>query len=122
MARTKRILLFEEFDSIRNLLIKAIEKKNVELVIVHSLNDAIQQLNGIGFNLIITDLDNKNDSGASLIKRMRSSTSYLFTPVILLISGNKEMYTEKLSEYNVACYLSKPFDMVLFNSVVDRFC
>jgi DNA-binding response OmpR family regulator len=121
MARKKRILLFEDFESIRNILIKTIEKKDIELVIVHSLNEAIQQLNGTSFSLLITDYDNKNDSASILIKRMRDTTIYLFTPIILLISGNKELYSDKLSGFNIACYLSKPFDMVHFNSVVDRF-
>jgi DNA-binding NtrC family response regulator len=122
MARKKRILLFEDFDSIRNILVKTIEKKDVELIIVKSLSEALQELNGISISLLITDVDNKNDSASMLIKRMRETSSYLYTPVMLLISGNKELYSEKFAQYNIASYLSKPFDMVLFNSVVDRFC
>lgn len=121
MARKKRILLFEDFGSIRAILIKSIERKDVELVVAHSLNDALEQLNGTSFNLLITDLDNKHESALALIKKMRETTSYLYTPIILLISGPRELYSEKFSEYNIAGYLSKPFDMVLFNSVVDRF-
>lgn len=122
MARKKRVLVFEEFESIRNILIKTLEKKDIELVVVHTLSDALNQLNGTGFNLLIIDYDNKNNSSFLLIKHLRETTSYLFTPIALLITGNKEQYSEKTGDFNIACYLTKPFDMNLFNSVIDRFC
>ncbi|MBN2484345.1 MAG: hypothetical protein JXB34_00080 [Bacteroidales bacterium] len=121
MARKKRILLFEEFESIRNILVKTLEKKDAETIIVSSFNDAKKQLNGTGFSMAIIDFDNKNHQSLELIKYMRETSSYIFTPIILLITGNKEQFTDRLSGYNIACYLTKPFDMALFNSVTDRF-
>jgi DNA-binding NtrC family response regulator len=121
MTRKKRILLFVDFESIRNILIKTIEKKEAQLVVVKTLNDAITELNGLSFSLLITDIDNKNDSATQLIKRMRQTTSYLFTPIILLTSGSKQMYTERLSEFNIAGYIQKPFDIVHFSTIIDRF-
>jgi DNA-binding response OmpR family regulator len=122
MSRKKRVLVFEDFESIRNILVKTLEKKDVDLVIAYTLSDALQELNGTGFNLIITDFDNKNNSAFLLIKHLRETTSYLFTPIALLITGSKDQYLEKTGDFNIASYLTKPFDMNLFNSVIDRFC
>jgi DNA-binding NtrC family response regulator len=121
MSRKKRILLFEDFESIRNILIKTLHKKDIELVIVNSLSDALEQLNGTSFNILITDYDNRNNNALQLIRHMRETTSYMFTPIVLLITGSKDLYSEKLSDFNIACFLTKPFDMTLFNSVIDRF-
>jgi DNA-binding NtrC family response regulator len=121
MAKKKRILVFEDFDSIANILIKTLEKKDVEILYVKTIEKALAELNGTSISILITDNDIKNNAAEKLIRYMRDTTSYLFTPVVLLITGTKEQYIDKLVDYNIACYLSKPFDINLFNSVIDRF-
>jgi DNA-binding NtrC family response regulator len=121
MAKKKRILVFEDFDGIANILIKNLEKKEVEILYVKTLEKALSELNGTSISILVTDYDIKNDAAVKLIRYMRDTTSYLFTPVVLLITGSKEQYTDKLVDYNIACLLSKPFDINLFNSVIDRF-
>jgi DNA-binding NtrC family response regulator len=120
MARKKRILLFEDFESIRNVLIKTLNKKDCELIVCDKLNSAREQLNGVAFDLIICDNDLKERACPVFVDEVRNNISYLFTPMVLLITGSKENYLSKYGQYNIGYYLSKPFDMNLFNSIIDR--
>lgn len=120
MKKKKKIVLFEEFESIRNVLVRSLKKKDFEVIIVGSLADSQQILNGSSFNLFIADNDNRNGVTPAFIKQMRNFSNYLYTPIILLISGNKEQYADMYKEYNIAGYLTKPFDMTHFISVVER--
>ena len=71
MLKKKKVLLFEDFESIRNILIKTLEKNNIEVVIANSLNEALENLNGVSYNMVITDFDIKNNAATILIQHMR---------------------------------------------------
>jgi DNA-binding response OmpR family regulator len=118
--KNKRIVVFEEFDGIKNILTKTLENKNFEIIEFSSAHKFEDIFNGIGYSLIIIDNDNKNDASYNLVEKLRSISMYLYTPIVLLITGSKENHSTKYSPYNVACYLTKPFDMGLFHSVIDR--
>lgn len=120
MIRKKKILLLEDFESIRNVLIKSLQKRDCELVTCDNLEKAIDQLNGITIDLVICDSDSKENAAFRLLQKLRENTSYLFTPVILLATGNKELHLKKFGDFNIACYLPKPFDMNHFYTVLDR--
>jgi two-component system chemotaxis response regulator CheY len=119
--RKKRILVYSDFDSIRNIIVKALANKDCEVIETNTFASASEQLNGTGFSLIITDNDIKNKEGTKFIAYLRGITSYLYTPIMLMHSSRSEQVEEQYSEYNIACYMNKPFDMQKFNSVVDRF-
>lgn len=115
-----KIVVFEEFESINNILKKSLENKGFEVVELKSMSQFENIFNGIGYAVVIIDNDNKNNVGEDLMLRMRDLTNYIFTPIVLLITGNKEVFTEKYKKYNIACYLTKPFDMNHFYSVIER--
>jgi DNA-binding NtrC family response regulator len=118
--KPKKILVFSDFDSIRGIIVRALVNKNYEVIEANSYPDAIAQLNGTSFSLVITDNDVKNHDGIKLLNQMRDTTSYLFTPIILMHSSNTEQLKEELSDLNIACYLNKPFDMQNFFTIVER--
>lgn len=120
MTRKKRILLFEDFESILSVLEKQIAARGFELVKAKKVPDVMQQLNGTSFDLVIIDNDMKDKAAEKIIRFMRDATSYLYTPIVLLITGNRELYADTMGPYNIAMYLTKPFDMGTFNTVLDR--
>ncbi len=121
MNKKKRVLVFEDFESIKNILIKHLAQKDFEVIEASTLSEVLTQLNGTNIDLFIADYDIKDDSTLRVIKHMRDTTSYLFTPIILLITGDKEKYQALLAEYNIAMFLPKPFDITVLNSLLSRF-
>lgn len=118
--KKKKIIVFEEFESIRHILKKSLESKGFEVIEINSINQFESIFNGLGYVAVIIDNDNRNNVSEELTKRLREITNYLYTPIILLITGPKENLTDKYGKYNVACYLTKPFDMNHFYSVIQR--
>lgn len=120
MNSKKRILVFSDFESIRNIVVKGLINKGYEVVEAKTYAEATKELNGTGFGLIITDNDVKNKDSKRLIEHARSLTSYLFTPLMLMHSSNKEAVTTDYADFNIACFMNKPFDMASFYSIVGR--
>lgn len=120
MIRKKKVLVFVDFESIRNIILKQLNDRNFEVCVTNSASETLEQLNGTGIDLFITDNDIKGNLAFRIISHMRDTTSYLFTPVILLITGNKERYAEQYGNLNIALYLTKPFNVTVLNGVLDR--
>jgi DNA-binding NtrC family response regulator len=121
MARRKRVLLFVDFESIRNVLIKSIQKRDCDLIICENIGQALEQLNGLSFELIVCDGDCKQNGAQKFLETLRMNSSYLFTPVVLLVTGNKDSKSEQFGKFNIAGFFPKPCDMSQFNKVLDRF-
>lgn len=120
MNSKKRILIFSDFDSIRNILVKGLTNKGYQVIETKTFEEANAQLNGTSFGLIITDSDVRGQNGKRFVDSVRKITSYLYTPIMLMHSGKKEQIGEEYTSYNIACYMNKPFDMQNFYSIVER--
>ena len=120
MNSKKRILIFSDFDSVRNIIVKGLASKGYEVVETKTFAEASKELNGTSFGLIITDNDVRNKQGRKLIEQVRKLSNYLYTPLMLMHSGNKEQLQEEYSEFNIACFINKPFDMQNFYSIISR--
>lgn len=120
MNSKKRILIFSDFDSIRGIIVKGLEAKGYTVIETKTYAEAIKELNGTSFSLVITDNDIKNKEGKKLIEQVRDITSYLFTPIMLMHTGSKDPFMEEYTDYNIGCFITKPFDMQNFYSIVAR--
>lgn len=120
MIRKKKVLIYVDFESIRNIILKQLSDRGFEVSATNSVSETLEQLNGTTVDLFITDNDIKNDVAFRVINHMRDTTSYLFTPVILLITGDKERYLERFGDLNIAMYLTKPFNVTILNGILDR--
>ncbi|MBN1118448.1 MAG: hypothetical protein JXA77_14650 [Bacteroidales bacterium] len=120
MKRKRKIVVFIEFDSIRNIITRALEQKNFEVHVISNLDESDKVLNGTSYNLFIADNDNRLKASFHFINKIRSITSYLYTPILLLTTGTKERYEEEYKPYNIAGYLPKPFDMNHFSTIIER--
>ncbi len=116
----KRILVFSDFDSIRNIIVKSLISSGYEVTETKTFEEATEKLNGIQYKLIITDNDIRENGAIQFISQIREITNYLYTPVMLLHSHAKEQIKDKYEEFNIACYLNKPFDMQGFKNIVSR--
>jgi two-component system, chemotaxis family, chemotaxis protein CheY len=120
MIKKKKVLIYLDFESIRNIVLKQLNDRGFETCVTNSVSETLEQLNGTTIDLFITDNDIKNDVALKIVKHMRDTTSYLFTPIILLITGDKERYLDSFGDLNIAMYLTKPFNINVLNRVLDR--
>ncbi len=91
----KRILILEDNKDILELIATFLKEEGFEVV---------TNLQDNNFDLMLLDLGLENQSGTEIIKQYNTQAP------IILVSANSQI-EEIAKEYNVADFVSKPFDL-----------
>lgn len=116
----KTILIVDDFESSRNILGRTLEHAGYNVLHGSDGDKAMQQLNGARIDLIITDLNMPGMDGISLIKNVRNTSTYKFTPVILLSTNGKSEKQEQAKQAGATAFVEKPFQVESFLENVKR--
>lgn len=116
----KTILIVDDFESTRNILGRTLESAGYNVIKGDDGESALNLLNGITVDLIITDLNMPNMDGISLIKNVRALSSYQFTPVILLTTNTKSEKKDLAKEAGATACIEKPFQVEALLANVKR--
>lgn len=103
----KNILVVDDDKNMTRLL-EVVLEQDYSITIAHSINDALQQLETKNFTAAILDLNLNGEDGYSLIKSIRTLSSWL--PIIVL--SGKEKSDDRIKCFNAGVddYLTKPFN------------
>lgn len=106
----KRILIVDDFSSIRSL-IKAVvnELRRSEVVEAADGVIALAKLKQQAFDLVITDWNMPNMSGIQLLEAMRADETLKAIPVILLTAETTKENIGEAVKFGVNGYVAKPF-------------
>ncbi|MDQ3393438.1 MAG: response regulator [Bacteroidota bacterium] len=107
----KTILIVDDFESSRNILGRTLEYAGYTVLHGSDGENAMVQLNGTRIDLIITDLNMPGMDGISLIKSLRKTINYKFTPVILLSTNAKSDKQEQAKQAGATAFVEKPFQV-----------
>jgi two-component system chemotaxis response regulator CheY len=116
----KTILAVDDSASIRQLVTFTLQEAGYEVLAAVDGIDALQQISGRHVNLIITDLNMPNMDGIELVRKVRSSASYKFVPILMLTT---ESLPEKRQEGKAAGatgWIVKPFNPPQLLAVVQK--
>jgi len=116
----KKIVVVDDFTGVRAIVKEALLKKGYNVLEAANGEEAMKFFDGTQVDLLITDYDMPEMDGAKLVTKLRDSSRYMFTPVIMLTGIRKERIEDKISKLNIACFLQKPFEIKHFYSVVER--
>lgn len=113
---TGRILVIDDVASNRDLLERRLSRDGHAVTCAASGRDALRELEGIDFDLVLLDVLMPDMNGIELLARMKSEARWRNIPVIM-ISGLKETETViRCIEAGAEDYLPKPFDPVLLRA------
>lgn len=82
--------------------------------------EAIRRLDGREVHLIITDFNMPVMNGPTLVKRLRSSPTYRFTPILMLTTETAEDRKREGREAGATGWILKPFDPTRLIQVVHK--
>lgn len=120
MDRKRKIIIVDDFSGVRSIVKESLTRRGYEVLEADNAEDALKFFNGTQVDLLITDFDMPDIDGAELVKRVRSMSRYIYTPVIILSGVRKERIEDKLTDLNIAAYVQKPFEVKQFYSIVER--
>ena len=116
----KKIVVVDDFPGVRTIIKEALEKKGYIVMEASNGEEAMKFFNGTQVDLLITDYDMPEMDGAKLVTKLRDTSRYTFTPVIMLTGVRKDRIEDKISNLNIACFLQKPFEIKHFYSVIEK--
>jgi len=120
--RRKRVLVAEDSETIRNMVIWALKKFEHEPFAFDNMEDAIASPEVAGVDLVVTDIFMPGKGGLALIKEIRDN--WPDVPVIAMSGGFDTMQGAKALEAARRCgatsTISKPFKLDYFAQEVER--
>lgn len=110
------ILYIEDEDNIRKNIKEALELIVSRVFDVPSIKEAESILNEYRIDIIISDINLKDENGLLFIKNIREN--YINTPVILLSAHTDKNYLLEATKLKLVDYLVKPIDFkILYNAI-----
>ncbi len=105
------ILLIEDEEEIRRLILYNVEKEGFHIHESEDANDGLIMLGEIPFDLILLDLMLPGLSGMQFLQIIKRNPEYAQIPVIIISAKNKEEDIVTALNAGADDYLTKPFSM-----------
>ncbi|NBV74435.1 MAG: phosphate regulon transcriptional regulatory protein PhoB [Methylococcaceae bacterium] len=103
------ILVVEDEDAIRDMLIMALGQSDLQVTAVASAEEALRILADQNIDLIVLDWMLPGISGVELARRLKNDASYKQIPIILLTARAEESDKVRGLEIGADDYMTKPF-------------
>lgn len=103
------ILVVEDEDAIRDMLIMALGQSDLKVTAVASAEEALRILADQDIDLIVLDWMLPGISGVELARRLKNDASYKLIPIILLTARAEENDKIRGLEIGADDYMTKPF-------------
>jgi len=116
----KQILISDDSASIRALISSSLERAGYNVIITSDGQEAIDKLDGRSIDLVITDLNMPKADGLEVVKGVRSSDNYKFTPVLILTTETQLAQKEKAKKTGATGWIEKPFDEKKLLYVINK--
>ena len=107
MAKT--IMIIDDSASLRQVVGIALTGAGYEVVEACDGRDALSQLTGRKFHLMLCDVNMPNLDGISFLKALRELPAYKFTPVIMLTTEAGEDKKKEGQAAGARAWVVKPF-------------
>ena len=90
------------------------------MIITSDGQEDIDKLDGRSIDLVITDLNMPKADGLEVVKGVRSSDIYKFTPVLILTTETQLAQKEKAKKTGATGWIEKPFDEKKLLYVINK--
>ncbi len=97
-------------------------RAGIELVLADCGADALVEIERARFDLVLLDLNLPDIPGEELLALLHASPLGATTPVVVLSADATEQQKDRLRAAGATRYLTKPFDLGEFFSLVDAIC
>ena len=104
----KKVIVVDDVQHIRELLSLILKSEGFDVIESVNGKDALRKLHGSGIDIVITDLNMPEMNGFEFVKKLRSSSDFHSTPVIMVTSENHVSIRRKAKQLGVNEWLMKP--------------
>ena len=112
------ILVVEDNDDNRQLVLKVLGRRNYDVVGVVDGNEALEQLNAINPDLILMDINLPGMDGYEVTRRIRLQEKFAALPIVALTAHAMVGDEEKSLHAGCDAYISKPINVRTFPETI----
>ncbi|MFW6303226.1 MAG: response regulator [Candidatus Sumerlaeota bacterium] len=118
--RRLRVLVVEDFESMRRNVVSTLETLNMEILEAVNGLDALRILDNEKVDMVFTDLVMPEMDGFELSEEIRRRTDLRHLPVIVISTHRDAKYVIQALRRGADDYITKPFAAPLAGRVVER--
>ena len=112
------ILVVEDNDDNRQLVLKILGRRGYEVVGVVDGNEALARLNTVNPDLILMDINLPGMDGYEVTRRIRQQEKFATLPIVALTAHAMVGDEEKSLEAGCDAYISKPINVRTFPETI----
>lgn len=116
----KKILAVDDSISIRKSISFVLTQEGYEVVEAVDGVDGLAKAKEDKFNLVITDINMPNMDGIEMIKQLRQTDGYKFTPIIALTTENQDSKMQEGKAAGATGWIVKPFTSEKLLAIVKK--
>lgn len=116
----KKILAVDDSISIRKSISFVLTQEGYEVVEAVDGVDGLAKAKADKFNLVITDINMPNMDGIEMIKQLRQTDGYKFTPIIALTTENQDSKMQEGKAAGATGWIVKPFTSEKLLAIVKK--
>lgn len=110
MFKNQKILVVDDQNLVRNLIVNLLVKEQYEVEQVTSGKEALEKIEEYSYDLIITDIMMPEMDGYELCQKVKENENHKTVPIIIITSKNSVEDLSKAFEVGANDYIIKPFN------------
>lgn len=118
MAKTA--LVVDDSTSMRQMVAFTLQSAGFQVIEGADGKDALAKANGKSLSLVITDLNMPAMDGITLIRELRKTPSFKFTPILMLTTESQDTKKQEGKAAGATGWLVKPFNPDQLLAVVGK--
>ncbi len=104
-----RALVVEDSPPMRKMIVFALSRiRDIEVAEADDGVDALRQIAGAKFDIILTDINMPILDGLKLVKRLRADPGYQHVPIIIITTEGAEEDRQRALALGATAYITKP--------------
>lgn len=104
------VLAVDDSRTIRDMMKLTLEQSNIEIHLAEDGLNALEVLEGITPDAIITDINMPNLDGFGFIEEVRKKENYKATPILVLTTESSAELKTRARQAGATGWIVKPFD------------
>ena len=105
----KKILIVDDSGSMRQMVNFTLTEEGFDVAEAVDGQDGFDSLESANPDLIVTDINMPNMNGIDLIKAVRETEKFKFTPIIVLTTESEQSKQDAGKKAGASAWLVKPF-------------